>query len=293
MNKRLIIAIGFILLSLPLWSGGWITVRTSIVGTQVVIDQTTDLKLLGHERSFFVEDGLHLIIVGKEGYQPYVDTIRIADGSDRFVPVWMEPISERAMRSTMDFKETSWHYQLSHGLFSLRWVGIGGGIATGLNLHLSLFSMRFGLFTIDPCLWGSNLPFFSGVTHVQKNCLVHPRNPREATTLYNMAIPSPNVQFYYSPMIGFVLPFASDMAFSLSAGPQISWTRVDWSYQTSTLPTTYLVEFTTDPFPKSGFQFDPVWFSVQAGILFSGFRSDLMTYFKYQDGYFLGVEFRF
>jgi len=280
------------LLTNSLCGEGRIIIRTAVIGAQVTIDNNESVTMHGQELSCLVEDGLHLIMVTKEGYRPYIDTMIIHPKDNRLTPAWLEPISQKATRETTAFKRKSWEYQLANQLFALRWVSVGGGIATGLNLHVSLFNMRFGLFTIDPCLWGMNVPFFNGISHVKTTWLAHPRDRRSEIVQYEMAIPNQNVQFYYTPMIGFQLPFSSTMTFVLNAGPQISWTYIDWSYQLRDLPTSYTYTFTDDPFPDKGFQFDPVWFSVLTGILFNG-RSDLLTYFKYQDGFFLGMEFRF
>lgn len=290
--KYVVLVIAFILLSAPVHSKGWIRVRTEVVGAQVTIDEGESVVMRGQELSFLVEDGLHLVIVDKEGYLPYFDTVTTRQDVDRFVPAWLEPTSKKAKRNTTSFNRTSWEYQLANGLFALRWAGIGGGIATGLNIHMSFFNMRFGLFTLDPCLWGMNVPFFSGISHVQTPWLVHPRNRRSDVLQYEMAVPNQDLQFYYTPMIGFQLPFSATMAFMLSAGPQISWTHVDWSYQLGDLPQSGFT-FTNEPFPGKGFQFDPVWFSVQTGVYFNGGRSDLLTYLKYQDGFFVGMEVRF
>jgi len=294
MSKRIVILLSLcIIWPLSLWSNGWITVRTSVLGAEVTVDEMESFTMHVHELSVAVNEGLHLVIVNKDGYHPKVDTITIHEGENKLLPMWLEPTTKKTVRRTTEFKRTSWDYQLNNGLFALRWAGVGGGIGTGFNFHVSLFDMRYGLLTIDPCLFGINLPFFGGMTHVQVPWQIHPRDRRSPVKLYEMAIPSPNIQLYITPMIGVVFPLSESVGFTLSAAPQISWTRITWEYQTRELPSSYAYEFTDAAFPTTGFQFDPVWFSVQAGMVFNGNRSDMLTYFKYQDGYFLGVEFRF
>jgi len=294
MNRHIGIVLCLILgVIIPVFGSGWITVRTSVLGAQVTIDDMAGVQMRVHELSFEVEEGLHLVIMDKAGYYPTIDTITIHDGENQLVPMWLEPITPKAQQHTSRFQRISWDYQLQNGLFALRWFGIGGGLGTGLNVHLSLFDLRYGLLSVEPCLWGINLPFFSSMTHAQRPWLVHPRDRRSPLNLYEMAIPGLSVQFYYTPMVGVVLPFGAHTAFTISAAPQISWTRVDWSCQMRELPSSYRWEYTNDPFPNSGFYFDPVWFSVQLGILFNGSHSDILTYLKYQDGYFIGVDFRF
>lgn len=294
MNKRIKLIFSFLtLLSLPLWSNGWITVRTSVLGAQVAIDQMESVTMHVHELSFAVDEGLHLVIVNKEGYHPHVDTVTVHEGENFLLAIWLEPMTNKTMQQTTDFKRLSWDYQLQNNLFAIRWAGVGAGVGTGLSFHLSFFDMRYGLLTIDPCLWGINFPFFSDVTHVTVPWQVKPRDRRSEVVLYEVAIPTLGLQLYYTPMIGVVLPIVESVAFSMSAGPQISWTKVNWSYQSRSLPSTYPYEFTNEDFPASGFRFDPVWFSVQAGIIFHNPHSDVLSYLKYQDGFFLGIEYRF
>jgi len=253
---------------------GWITVVSSVGGADVMVDEQDGIRMQGKRICLQVEAGRHLVMVDKEGYIPYIDTIRVGGGENLELNIRLESKS----------KMTG---------FDIQWIGVGGGIGTGLNIHLSVANMHFGWFTLDPCMWGMNLPFISGVSHVKKNWLVHPKDRRSEQTYYNVAIPSLNVQFYYTPMVGMQIPIGDQRtAIEIGAGPQISWTHVYWSEQERDLPTTCAYEFTNDPFPKSGFQFDPVWFSAQIGVVFKGIQSDLMAYFKYQDGYFIGIDFR-
>lgn len=272
---------------------GWITIASSVNGANVMVDDQDGIQMHGKQICLQMEEGQHLIMVDKQGYLPAIDTITVTANEYTHFTVWMKPQSEKAKRSATTYKHLAWDYQIENGINSLRWVGIGGDIGSGLNLHLSLFNMRFGLFTLEPCLWGMNIPFFSNVSHVQPTWLVHPKDRRAEWSEYEVAIPSPDIQFYYTPMIGVQLPVTSHAAITLSAGPQISWTHIHWSWQDRELPISYAYLFTQEPFPQTGFKFDPVWFSIQGGVLFTGQNSDLLTYFKYQDGYFLGIDIRF
>jgi len=272
---------------------GWITIVSSVCGADVMIDEQDGIRMYGQQICLQMEAGRHLVMVDKEGYAPYIDTITVLANENTPLSVWLEPESARIRKCTTPYKRLSWAYQEENSVYRLRWVGIGGGIGSGLNIHVSLFDMRFGLFTLDPCLWGLNVPFISGTSHVKTTWLVHPRDRRSEQTAYEVAIPAQDIQFYYTPMVGVHLPFNTRGAVVLSAGPQISWTHINWSEHLRELPLSYAYEYTEEPFPHSGFHFDPVWFSVQGGVLFTGQQSDLLTYFKYQDGYFVGLEIRF
>jgi len=272
---------------------GWVTITSSVIGAQVMVDEQDGIPMRGQQICLQMEAGRHLIMVDKEGYTPYIDTIHVPANDNLPLAVWMEPESKRAMRATTSYKHLTWAYQTENKIYSLRWVGLGGSIGSGLNVHVSLFDMRFGLFSIEPCLWGMNVPFISGASHVKTAWQVHPKDRRSEELAYEVAIPTQDIQFYYTPMVGVHLPVSNHSAFVLSAGPQISWTHINWSEQLRDLPISYDYIYTTGEFPHSGFYFDPVWFSAQAGLLFTGQQSDLLTYFKYQDGYFLGVEIRF
>lgn len=272
---------------------GWITIRSSVGGANVMIDEYDGIPIQGKQICLSVDSGHHLLMVDKEGYRPYIDTITVQQGVNHVVEVWLEPQTAGTQKKTSAFQRQTWDYEATNGKNNIRWIGIGGAIGTGIDLHLSLFEMRFGLFGLDPCLWGINLPFFSNVSHAQPKWQIHPRDRRSESTLYEVAIPTSDFQIYYTPMLGVYFPVWNQIAITLSAGPQISWTRIRWSEQLRDLPRTYAYQFTNDPFPTSGMYFDPVWFSVQAGMLFTGTRSDLLAYLKYQDGYVIGLEIRF
>jgi len=272
---------------------GWLTVVSSVGGGQVMVDEQDGIKMHGKQISLRMEAGRHLIMVDKEGYTPYIDTVIVPANDTKLLAVEMVPQSQKTAKRTTRYSNTIWNYEVCNGVNTYRWVGIGGGIGSGVNIHVSAFDLRFGIFTIDPCIWGINMPFFSNVSHVQTPWLVHPKDRRSEQIDYEMAIPTKDIQLYYTPMIGIQLPLCDWAAITLSAGPQISWTHINWSYQLRGLPRSYDYQFTTEEFPTTGLHFDPVWFSIEAGILFTGKRSDLLTYFKYQDGYFLGIDVRF
>jgi len=280
------------LISTGLYANGWITMHCSVAGVNIMVDEE-EYKVKDKYKCIGLNEGLHLVIVEKEGYRPYTDTVTVTDGTNHMMNVWLEPLSEQAQKRSGKYASTLWEYEIRNGRFQVRWAGLGGGVGTGLNLHVSLFQLRYGMLTLDPCLWGSKLPFFSGLSHVSIPWRVHPRDRRSEIQQYQVAVPSQDVQFYYSPMAGVLFPLNGEVAFVLNAGPQISWTRVYWAHQYRDLPSSYPYVFTEEEFPKTGYQFDPVWFSAQFGTLFTGRRSDLFLYLKYQDGYFGGIEFRF
>lgn len=290
-RNSLLILLLFIPLSLS--AKGWITVQTSVYGGEVVVDQGDIFTKKGKQITLLVEKGLHTVLVSKDGYRTYLDTITVDDNINHLLNVWLEPMNEKILQRTTDFKRTSWDYQVANGRCRIRWFTLGAGLGTGATMHASLFNIRCGLFEINPCAWGFNAPFYSDVTHERTYWLVHPRDRHSDSPLYEMAIPSQGIQFYYAPTIGVHLPIHNHCAIVLNAGPQISWTRVTWSYQIRELPTLYGYAFTKDAFPRNGYHFDSPWFTLQAGCLFTGTNSDLLSYLRYQDGIFLGIEMRF
>jgi len=69
MNRHIGIVLCLILgVIIPVFGSGWITVRTSVLGAQVTIDDMAGVQMRVHELSFEVEEGLHLVIMDKAGY---------------------------------------------------------------------------------------------------------------------------------------------------------------------------------------------------------------------------------
>ena len=285
---------GLWMASMTVLAGGWITVHGSVRGAEVIIDKTDLLTAKGYQVAVPVAAGKHIVRVSKEGYKPYTDTITVEEGGNHLMYIWMEPMAEPYISRTTNFKRTCWDYQINNHRFYITWFGIGAGLGTGATMNVSLFNMRFGLFELDPMIWGFNSPFYSDVSHVRTHWLVHPHDHRwDDPNVYDVAIPTQGIQFYYTPMVGVHLPIFSNLAFVLSAGPQISWTKIDWSEQLRELPISSGYSFTKDDFPASGFHFDPMWFALQLSAYFYGNSSDLVGFLRYQDGVFAGIEMRF
>lgn len=238
---------------------GWLTVNSSVGRANVMVDEQDGIRMTGKQLCVEVEAGRHVVMVDKNGYQPFIDTLTIHQGQNMELNVWLQP------------KNVSRQ-------FSIRWGGIGGGLGSGMDVHVSLANMRWGWISLEPCVWGMNMPFFSGVSHVKSTWVMVQQDRRADQSYNNLAVSSPYLQFYYTPMLGAYIPIKNKQSsLVVAAGPQLSWTHISWS----------------EAAIKDGFQFDPVWFSVKAGVLFKGWKSDLMTYFKYQDGYFIGVDLLF
>lgn len=297
MNRSNIHIVLFLVLgwcfSSTLLAESWITINSSVAGSEVMVDEDDGLPIKGKQICVSVDPGLHVIMINKSGYRPFVDTVTTKEGLNQVLNVWLEPQDTELSKHTTKFIRRVWDYQIANDKFDICWFSVGAGLGTGATMHASLFNMRYALLEIDPCVWGFNAPFYNDVSHVQTLWLVHPRNPRSEVGLYEMAIPSQGIQFFYTPMVGVHLPIFNSLAVVLSAGPQISWTKIVWSEEIRELPTSYGYAFTKKDFPKTGYQFDPVWFSLQIGCLFRGVNSDLLTYFRYQDGFFAGIEMRF
>jgi len=251
---------------------GWLTITTTTGGCNVMVDEQDGISMQGKKICLEMEPGRHLVMVDKEGYYPYQETLTIDSGVNSLLTVQMKPKSK--MRE-----------------FSIRWVGVGAGIGSGIDLHASLFNMRIGIFSIEPCVWGLNIPFVDNLSHVKTPWLVHYN--RQGDYPYIVAIPQQQLQWSYTPQFGVQIPASESIRIGISAGPQISWTKITWTERMSNGNFTSYYTFTDEPFPKSGYQFDPVWFSAQVSCIFNGITSDLITYLKYQDGIFLGVEVRY
>ncbi len=271
----------------------WLTLHVSVGGADVMIDNGEMQTMRGQQSVVGIEKGFHSVTVMKDGYRPYVDTITLPAGVNQRMYIWLEPIGEEEKARTSDFDRLVWDYQMENNVWKMRWIGLGAGICSGVEAHVSLFSMRYGLLSIDPCIWGFNYPFFSNTSHVTHKWQVHNHSWRLHDDFYEMSIPSAEVQLYYTPMVGVHFPLTTRSAFVLSAGPQISWTYIRWSDQLREIPLTYDYEFVEGDFPKSGWYFDPVWFCLQAGMIVTGNKSDLLGYLRYQDGFFIGMEIRF
>ncbi|MCQ2342901.1 MAG: PEGA domain-containing protein [Paludibacteraceae bacterium] len=293
LRQILFLLSGLLLCCLPAVSSGWISVRTSVGGCEVVVDTADIFAVNGRQITLSAMRGLHTVMVSKDGYRPYIDTVTVADGVNHWLNVWLEPVDEKYIRRCSDFRRTGWDYQVNNGAFEMRWFALGAGLGTGATVHASLFDMRVGLLAIEPCMWGFNAPFYNDCSHVRTPWVVRPHDRFIMDSYYEMAIPSQNIQFFYTPMVGVHLPVFSNFAVVLSAGPQISWTHITWSYQLRELPISYGYVFSKEDFPENGFHFDPVWFTLQLGALFKGEHSDLMAYARYQDGFFVGLEMRF
>ncbi|MBQ0137088.1 MAG: PEGA domain-containing protein [Bacteroidales bacterium] len=292
--RQIGVLLGLWMFSMTVSADGWITVHTSVRGAEVIIDKADLLVCKGYQVAVPVPAGKHVVMVGKDGYKPYTDTVTVTENGNHLMYIWMEPITEPYIGRTTNFKRTCWDYQVQHGRLGVRWFGVGAGLGTGATLNISLFNMRFGLFELDPVIWGFNSPFYSDVSHVKSYWLVHPHDHRwDDPNVYDVAIPLQGIQFYYTPMVGVHLPIFSNLAFVLSAGPQISWTKIEWSEQLRELPISTGYAFTKDDFPASGFHFDPMWFAIQLSAYFYGNTSDLVGFLRYQDGVFVGIEMRF
>ncbi|MCQ2348145.1 MAG: PEGA domain-containing protein [Paludibacteraceae bacterium] len=276
----------------PCLAVGWMTIHTAVNGCEVVVDKEDVFPMKGGKITLSTTAGVHSLLITKDGYRPYMDTITIQDGVNQLLNIWLEPEDEKVVKLTTNFNRMAWDYQVENGFFKMRWFALGAGLGTGATMHASLFDMRIGLFSLEPCQWGFNAPFYENVSHVQTTWLVHPRDHRAPQYMYEMAIPSQGIQFFYIPMVGVHLPVFTNFAVLLSAGPQISWTRISWSEQTRDLPLLYGYSFTKEPFPSNGYHFDSVWFTCQIGGLFTGKTSDLLLYLRYQDGFFAGIEMR-
>lgn len=289
-----IVGLLFFLLCLsPLcWGVGWITVRTAVGGCEVTVDEEDIFPMDKKKITLSTTTGLHSVMVTKDGYRPYMDTVTVQDGVNQLLNVWLEPEDEKVQKHTTDFKRMAWDYQLENGFFKIRWFSLGAGLGTGATMHTSLCDMRIGLFSLEPCQWGFNAPFYDNVSHVKSYWLVHPRDHRARENVYDLAIPSQGIQFFYTPMVGVHLPVFPNFAILMSAGPQISWTHISWNEQVRELPLSYGYTFTKEPFPENGYHFDSVWFTCQIGGLFTGKTSDLLLYLRYQDGFFAGIEMR-
>lgn len=289
MKKLLIIAcLGCVI---PLMAEGRLVIRSSVSGADVYVDGAWQQHTT--PATYTLSAGAHTIMINKEGYRPLVDTIAIEDDQKCMWEVWMEPMDEDIAKRVTPYRRLVWNYTVENNPFRVMWFGIGFGLGSGAAMQLSLADIRYGIVELRPCVWGVNYPFFSGISHENYD-VWHVICPDRSVTQdkYDMAIPTQGRQFYYTPMLRVHLPYNQRTAVVLSAGPQISWTHVYWQQDYRELPASHSYIYTTDGVPKSGYHFDHPWFTCEIAVVRTGTTSDMSAFFRYQDGFFIGCEWR-
>jgi len=193
-------------------------------------------------------------------------------------------------------------WQLNKGQIS--YVGFGLGLGTNVEMQLALLDVRYKWFEIRPCLWGINGPMMS-VNQFDRNlppAVVNPDSYDEYSG-YIVHMPSCTYQYFYTPMVRFHYPIRKKKNRSIvfGAGPQISWTKVEWTEENKKLG-----ELADDVvFSQAASDYitmDDLWFTLEVAYVVRTptvvkkttiDSMDFTIYARYLDGFSIGFEFRF
>ena len=179
--------------------------------------------------------------------------------------------------------------------FYIYYFGLGSGLLLNWEFQFSVFDFRYKWFEIRPCLWGVNLPFMQNISHTKlPKVLVDPNSYSELFDEYSMRVPERGAQVFYSPMLRFHVPLKNKHALVLGVGPQISWTNIYWNYKRMRLDEVSDYVMSHEDAPYSRYYKDNTWFTIEVAFLWCfDWGSDIGCFAKYQDGFYIGVEYRF
>ena len=190
-------------------------------------------------------------------------------------------------------------WQLNKGQISYVGFGLGIGIPN-VEMQLALLDFRYKWFEIRPCLWGINAPIMS-VNHFDRNlppAVVNPDSYDEYSG-YIVHMPSCKFQYFYTPMVRFHYPIRKKKTLSQSivfgAGPQISWTEVEWTEENKKLGELADDVVFSQAAPDN-ITMDDLWFTLEVAYVVTNTIKDNMDftiYARYRDGFSIGFEFRF
>lgn len=184
----------------------------------------------------------------------------------------------------------------------ISYVGFGLGIGTNVEMQLALLDVRYKWFEIRPCLWGINGPIMP-VNQFDRNlppAVVNPDSYDEYSG-YIVHMPSCTFQYFYTPMVRFHYPIRKKKTLSQSivfgAGPQISWTEVEWTEENKKLGELADDVMFSQAAPDN-ITMDDLWFTLEVAYVVKNTIKDRMEmdcaiYAKYLDGFSIGFEFRF
>ena len=193
----------------------------------------------------------------------------------------------------------SWRVQeeeeYSNKHFDVYYFGIGTGLLLNWELQWSLFDFRYKWFEIRPCLWGINFPFMQNISHTKlPPIIVDPSSYSSYFNEYSIRKPERSMQIFYAPMVRFHIPIKKNKALVLGAGPQISWTKFEWHYDRDKLSNLSNYVMSSEDIPYRQYLKDDIWFTAEIAFLWYFTKgSDISLYARYQDGFYIGFEYRF
>lgn len=114
---------------------------------------------------------------------------------------------------------------------------------------------------------------------------------------YSMYVSERGVQIFYAPMLRFHIPIKGTKAIVLGAGPQVSWTKFSWKGRTQSLSNVsdyvFYDKYSSSSDRNYGLKKDELWFTAEVAFLWNfDWGSDIDIYARYQDGFYIGFEYR-
>lgn len=179
--------------------------------------------------------------------------------------------------------------------FCVYYFGLGSGLLLNWEFQFSLFDFRYKWFEIRPCLWGVNLPLMQNISHTKlPPAIVKPNSYSKYFDEYSMHVPERGPQIFYNPMVRFHVPIQDEYAFVFGIGPQISWTNIYWKHENKRLDEVSDYVMSHEDMPYSKYYKDNTWFTLEIAFLWClDWGSDMGCFAKYQDGFYIGFEYRF
>ncbi|MBR1427347.1 MAG: PEGA domain-containing protein [Paludibacteraceae bacterium] len=194
-------------------------------------------------------------------------------------------------------------FYTTQGKIHMDFFGVGGNIGTGLGIELQALNTRLYMFEILPLTWGMSWNFLNNNVFggpAKPNTLYTSTTYSGGYTMYNYWTPGSGTNLYYAPQLRFHIPCKDNLSFYLAGGPLISWTKYNWTSNSSTNYTDITNYATAEKInsesevPESKYTANPIWFTAEIGLnLNIGEVENMPFYLRYQNGIVFGMAFTF